>query len=126
MSAREKSDIIFHAACLKIGADPAALPLVDHLLEALRLFPVASYKLQIIREALTNQKKADWNGRERKWGSWFWMDKPGFRFNGAYCDIALTAATGGPRLCTFTYEDQNFFSTECIALWADFCGGELA
>lgn len=36
MDDREKAEIIFHAACKKLGIDPAALPVVHHLKEKYR------------------------------------------------------------------------------------------
>lgn len=126
MDAREKAEVIFHAACKIHGLDPAALPLVDHLEEEFRPSLVSSYKLQVVRKAITAGRKGNWNDTsERKWGSWFWMNKPGFRFYASHSSLTRTYAAGGSRLCTFSEEDQDFFAQECIAFWADFHGEEL-
>jgi hypothetical protein len=122
---REKAEIVFYAACQKMGFDPAALPIVDHLPEAFRVFPVASYKLEVITKAILDGKKLDPNSRQRKWGAWFWMDKPGFRFIGSDYAYAFSYAGGGSRLCSWSEQDATFIAIECIALWADFHDGKL-
>src|ERR1700743_3573580 len=85
MTPLEKSEIIYFAAATILGVDPAGLPVVPHLSAGVPALPVAAFRLQVIREALASRRKADWNNRqERKWGPWFWMDSPGFRFNASY------------------------------------------
>src|ERR1700743_1401121 len=85
MTTLEKSEIIYFAAAKILGIDPAGLPVVHQLPEEFQAFPVAAFRLQVIREALASRRKADWNNRqERKWGPWFWMDSPGFRFSDSY------------------------------------------
>jgi hypothetical protein len=126
MQPREKAEIIFYAACKKLGIDPSVLPAVHDLPERFRVFPVASYQLEVITEALLNGKVKDYNNnRQAKWGAWFYMNKPGFRFLVASCGRVVTAVTGGPRLSLLSEGDAEFFAEECIALWADFCGGQL-
>jgi hypothetical protein len=61
----------------------------------------AYQRLKVIVKAL-NPKGwvADWNNSSQpKWGNWFWMNNPGFRFYGTYFDYAAAYATGGSRLC---------------------------
>ncbi|HET6255816.1 MAG TPA: hypothetical protein VFE32_17195 [Puia sp.] len=124
MAPREKAELIFHAAAKILGLDPAALPVVHHLPEEFQVFPVVSFQLEVIRKALVSRRVADWNDRsEEKYGSWFLMNDPGFRFGDSR--YGLTYSSGGSRLCTFSVDDQDFFAIECIALWADFCGGQL-
>lgn len=121
----QKATLIFVASCVKLGIDPQALPDVSMIKEKYRAKTVADYKLMVIRDALTEEREADWNSDERKYGGWFWMDKPGFRFYGSRYVFALSFASGGSRLCTFSDDDQQFFMTECVALWADSLGGKL-
>lgn len=122
----EKADAIFQAACNKQGIDPALLPELSMLPEQFRAFPLSAYKLEVIRTALVEGKKANWNDtRERKWGSWWWMNDPGFRFFVSDYSITITYSACGSRLCTFSEEDEEFFALECIAIWADFAGAKL-
>jgi hypothetical protein len=121
----EKAEMIFVASCSKLGVDPLALPDVSRIREKYHAKTVADYKLMIVRDALTEQREADWDSDERKYGGWFWMDKPGFRFLASCCGYSGTCATGGSRLCTFSDDDQQFFMKECVALWADSLGGKL-
>lgn len=123
---REKAEIIFYAACKKKGVDPSILPVVHQLPERFQVFPVVSYQLEMIAEVLLDGKKKNYNDRQQdKWGPWFWMNNPGFRFFAAHYDFVDTVVTGGPRLSLLSAEDVEFFAEECIAFWADFCGGQL-
>lgn len=120
-----KAKAIYVAACAKLRLDPANLPDVSRIRAKYVAHQIADYKLMVIRDAITQEREANWDGREYKYGSWFLMNSPGFRFHAVLCAFALTGVTGGSRLCTFSEEDQEFFSEECIALWADFMGGKL-
>lgn len=123
---REKAEVIFYAACKKLSLDPTALPQVQHLGEDFRPSLIASYKLQVIRKALTDDRKPNYDDySEEKWGAYYLMNKPGFRLDAVFYGISTSLTHGGPRLCTFSEEDQEFFSTECVALWADLSGGQL-
>ena len=126
MDPREKAEIIFYAACKKKGIDPALRPAV-HELEGKYQAPLTGlYELMVIRDAITENREADWNDAgEEKWGGWFLMNKPGFRFGVSLCVIVYSFTAGGSRLCTFDEEDQEFFMNECVAFWADFYGGKL-
>lgn len=125
-NAVEKADLIYIASCKKLGIDPQALPDVTLIRDKYRPRQTADYKLMIIRDALTDEREADWNDRnEYKYDGWFYLNKPGFRFDGSHCDITYSNSTGGSRLCTFSEEDQEFFMKEPIALWADSMGGKL-
>jgi hypothetical protein len=121
----EKAELIYVASCAKLGIDPLALPNVSHIREKYQAKTIADYKLMIVRDAITEEREADWDSNEYKYGGWFWMNKPGFRFYGSGCGISGTLATGGSRLCTFSEEDQEFFMQECVAFWADSFGGKL-
>ena len=123
----EKAEIIFYAACKKLGIDPSVVPVVHQLPERFQIFPVVSYRLEVIAEVILDGKKKDYNNsRQGKWGAWFWMNKPGFRVYDAGCDGVDAYVTGGPRLSLLSDEDAEFFAVECIAYWADFCGAELS
>jgi hypothetical protein len=121
----EKAEIIFNAAAKKLGLEPTTGPQVEQLPEDFRAFPVAAFRLQVIREALVDRRKPDWSSNERKWGPWFWANDPGFLFVGSDCDVSRAAATGGSRLCSFSEEDSDFLAQECISIWSDFCGVPL-
>lgn len=121
----EKAELIYVASCAKLGVDPLALPDVSRIREKYQAKTIADYKLMIVRDAITDEREADWNSSEYKYGGWFWMNKPGFRFCVSYCDVTYAGTTGGSRLCTFSEDDQEFFMQECVALWADSMGGKL-
>lgn len=123
----EKAELIYVASCLKLGIDPLlSLPNTSAMREKYRARTVADYKLMIVRDAITEEKEADWNNEdEYKYGGWFWMDEPGFRLFGVYYDGTYAYTGLGSRLCTFSREDQRFFMVECIALWADQMGGQI-
>lgn len=121
-----KAQAIFVASCEKLGIDPADQPDVSRLREKYRPCTIAEYKLCVIRDAITDEKEADWNNRkEYKYGGWFWLNDPGFRLSSVRYVIDGSLTVGGPRLCTFSEGDQEFFMEECIALWADLTGGKL-
>lgn len=120
-----KAQAIYVAACTKLGLDPTDLPDISKVREKYRASQVALHKLQVVRDAITDDREANWDNREYKYGSWFYMNKPGFLFLGVDYDFSGTGVSGGSRLCTFSEDDQEFFSEECIALWADFMGGKL-
>lgn len=126
MTPLDKAEVIFHAACKKLGIDPALLPAVFELLDKYQGPLSGLYKLMVIRDAITDKREADWNDRsEYKYGGWFLLNDPGFRFYDTYCDFTYAFSFGGPRLCTFSDDDQEFFMVECIAIWADFYGSKL-
>lgn len=122
----DKAQLIFVASCAKLGVDPNDLPDVSRLRDKYKPCTVAEYKLCIIRDAITDEREANWDDRgENKYGGWFWLNKPGFRFYDVTYVITFSDSYGGPRLCTFDENDQEFFMKECIALWADLMGGKL-
>lgn len=122
----QKAEVIYRAACGKLGLNPEDMPDVSRVREKYRASQLAFHKLEVVRDAITADRKADYNNYdESKWGGWFWLNNPGFRFIAAYCVITRTSPYGGPRLCTFSEQDQDFFMKECVAIWADFYGGVL-
>lgn len=123
---REKAELIYNASCAKLGLDPNNLPEVSKVREKYQASQLAFHKLSAIRDAIVEDKEAEWNDEdEYKYGAWFWMDKPGFRLGGIGYRWAASSTGAGSRLCTFTEEDGEFFAKECIAFWADFMGGKL-
>lgn len=126
MDPREKGELILRASCLKLGIDPALRPQVHELMDKYHAPIIGLYSLMIIRDAMTDDREANWNSRrEDKWGGYFLMNDPGFRFDVTLYDYTHSRTSGGSRLCTFSEEDQEFFMKECIAFWADFMGGQL-
>lgn len=125
-NAVEKAELIYVASCKKLGVDPLALPDVNLIREKYRPRQIGDYKLMIIRDALTEEKEANWNDRsEYKYDGWFYLNNPGFRFYVTYYSYTGAYAGAGSRLCTFSEEDQEFFMKEPVAFWADTMGGKL-
>jgi hypothetical protein len=120
----KKAQIIYEAACKKLELDPNGQPDLSEVRTKYHASQRALHKLQVIRDAITGDREADWNNsNEQKWFGWYWLNAPGFRFYGAY--YHCTTSCVGSRLCTFCEEDQKFFSTQCIALWSDYYGVAL-
>jgi hypothetical protein len=124
MDRGEKAHSIYQAACKILGLHPANLPATVG--DDFHPSVVAFYKLQVIRKAIVGNWVPDWNKRTYKWYPWFYMDSPGFRFHGSRYGYSHTRAAGGSRLCCETEEQADFLGVECVALWADFFGAELA
>lgn len=90
----------FEQCCAEVNIDPAVTPDVSGILEEFRLANIAHYKLMVIAKALNGDWKPDWNNRDQlKWWPWFYMDSPGFRFDGSNYARSLSNATCGSRLC---------------------------
>jgi hypothetical protein len=123
---QQKAEMIYGAACLVLKIEPNHMPDVSMVREKYRPSQLALHKLQVVRDAITGDQEADWNDMdEYKYGGWFWMDDPCFRFCAVNCTRTDARAGLGSRLCTFSDSDQEFFMKECVALWADFHGGKL-
>jgi hypothetical protein len=122
----QKFEVIYRAACTKLGLNPEDMPDVSRVREKYRASQLAFHKLEVVRDAIVSDREANYDDRnEEKWGGWFYLNKPGFRFDGACCGISYSCSVGGPRLCTFSNDEQEFFMKECVAGWADFYGGVL-
>ena len=123
---RQKAGAIYEASCRTLGLDPAAVPDLSRVREKYRFSQLAFHKLEVIRDAITGDREADWDDySDKKWGSWFYMDSPGFRFDGvAYTDTNSYSGLGS-RLCCETEEQAEFLARECIAFWADFYDKKL-
>lgn len=113
-------DIIsFETACQKKGI-PTILPDVSSWPATLRRPILALYKLTVIRDAIVGDWIPDWNNQsQKKWGLWFYLDKPGFRFHESGYGIARAAAAGGPRLCFETEEQAIYAANTFLALWEE-------
>lgn len=121
-----KGELIYRAACTKLDITPDDAPEVYRVRQKYRNSILAYNKLMVIRDGITGDREADYdNYDEEKWGGWFWMNKPGFRFGDSGYSDSGSRAGGGSRLCTFSRQDEEFFMKECIAIWADFMGGTL-
>ena len=122
----QKFEVIYRAACTKLGLHPQDMPDVSRVREKYRASQLAFHKLEVVRDAIVSDREANYDDRnEEKWGGWFYMNKPGFRFYASRYTYSRARSTGGSRLCTFSDDDQEFFMKECIAGWADFLGGVL-
>jgi hypothetical protein len=109
----------FAQACKLLKYNPkTVLPNVSKMPMHLRAHTVAKAKLEIIAEASRGSVELDYdNTDQRKWGGWFRLDKPGFRFGGAGCGLSGTYSGGGPRLCYLSEEDTVYHCQKHIALY---------
>jgi len=91
----------FPEACKKLKLNPAkVLPRIAGMPKRHQKAIIAQAKLVIIAEALNEGWKPNWdNTSEWKYYPWFWMDKPGFRFNDSICAGTYAGAGAGSRLC---------------------------
>ncbi|HLZ88991.1 MAG TPA: hypothetical protein VKQ52_17170 [Puia sp.] len=122
----QKAEVIYQAACRKLSLNPEDMPDVSRVRGKYRASQLSFHKLEIIRDAIVGDREAKWNDyAEYKWGSWFYLNSPGFRFVDSYYSCTNAVSGAGSRLCTFSKNDQDFFAIECIALWAEFHGGVL-
>lgn len=89
----------FNQACKHKKLDPKkAIPDVSGLPKEQQKTVIAVAKLFIIADVLNDGHKFDWNSySEEKWYLWWWMNKPGFRLDVAYCVYAYSVV--GSRLC---------------------------
>lgn len=115
----------FEEACAALGID-TTLPDVSMIAEEFARPIIALYKLQVIVKAWNGKWVADWNDQSQyKWGCWWWMNAPGFRFVDAFCDFASTLSTGGSRLCFASEKLAEKAGAELDYLFADLMGGIL-
>lgn len=123
ISMEQRADIIFRASCKKRGLDPR-----DTLFTHGPAHVIAHNKLTLaIIPAVVGTWVPNWNDSNYKYGPWFWMNKPGFRFDAVYCDVADTNVTGGSRLCFDSRKKAEWVARHCISLYRDLMGaGELA
>ncbi len=119
----EQSDIMLRAACklLNIQTPDLGWRVNDYTTPL-----IAHRNLQIIRNAVTGNWKADYNNfSQLKWYPWFRMDKPGFRFSAA--SYGGTGSSVGSWLDYETWAQAELMGQTCIALYRDlYGGGQLA
>lgn len=79
---------------------------------------LATAQMFIIAEVLNDEWKADWNNSNQpKWRPWFWMNKPGFRFDVSYYTFTITTASGGSRLCFKDEKTSDYAAKKFLPLW---------
>src|SRR5579871_4445717 len=117
----------FEDLCKKNKWDSAKiLPDVSMLPEKFQKATLAIVKLFFITEELNKDKEGnewqpDWNkDDEYKYYPWFWMDEPGFRFDGAGYAVTSACAFGGSRLCFATEELAVYAAKQFIDLYKDY------
>lgn len=100
-------------ACKLLKYNPkTCLPVVSKMPKHLQKHTLAKATLEIIAEASREGVELDFdNADQKKWGGWFWLDKPGFRLFGAYYDFTYADSDGGPRLCFLSKDDFPFKTT---------------
>jgi hypothetical protein len=104
----------FEDACEILGLDP------NH--NYYRIGPadeIAYTKLKVIIQALNEGWTPNWNdSNERKWRPWFYLNAPGFRLYGVYCNITYSAV--GSRLCLRSEELAEYAAKQFLDLYKDF------
>lgn len=112
----------FEHGCEIMGADPKSLPDVSMLPVRHQKAIVSTFKLFIISEASWKGegKVIDWNNRsQEKWSGYFWMNKPGFRFDYSVYGASLALASSGSRLCYPSDDDAEYHLRTHIDLYRD-------
>jgi hypothetical protein len=109
----------FLQACKALNYNPKTiLPNVSKMPRRLQAHHIARAKLEVIAEASRGGVELDYdNSEQRKWYGWFWLNKPGFRFDVSDYDITTSGSCGGPRLCYLTEEDSDYHCKKHIALY---------
>jgi hypothetical protein len=106
----------FEDACAEVGEDPDD----DNFSEGTD-DEIAFKKIKVVIRALNEGWKPNWdNSGQYKWYPWFYMNKPGFRFDGTLCGISSTLAPGGSRLCFETEELAKYAGQQFLDLYKDF------
>ena len=122
VTADQKAEIIFQAACVVLDRNPLILPDYSNIESEYAKSSLAHHKLEVVRNAVIGEWVPDWNKREYKWAPIFWMDSPGFRFDGSYFGFVGTYLAGGSRLSFETEKQSDFVGQDCIAFYRDFYG----
>jgi|SRR5882757_2717167 len=120
LSMDTRADIIFRASCKKRGLDP-----LDTLFTHGPAHVIAFNKLTLaIIPAVVGTWVPDWNDSNSKYGPWFWMNKPGFRFCVVGYGVASTTVAGGSRLCFDSRKKAEWVGRHCISLYRDLMGAD--
>ncbi len=111
----------FEEACKIKGLDPdLVIPHAQLYPEKHRPALVAMAKLFIIAEVLNGDWIPDWdNDDEWKYYPYFWMDKPGFRFDDSCYAYSSSYSTCGSRLCFRTRKLSDYAGETFIDLYRD-------
>lgn len=103
----------FEDACEELGEDSA-------LFNIGTADEIAFRKLKVIVRALNGDWVPNWNdGSQRKWFPWFYLNEPGFRFDGSHGDWTSARATGGSRLCFASQELSDYAAKQFLPLYKD-------
>lgn len=111
----------FLEACKKLKFDPKkVVPNVASLPKKHQKAQVAYAKLLVIAEALNEGWEPNWDdSNEYKYWPWFYMNKPGFRFDDSHDAWSAAGTTGGSRLCFRTRELSDYAAKTFLSLWKD-------
>lgn len=109
----------FLQACKLLKYNPkTVLPVVSKMPKHLQAHTIAKAKLEIIAEASQGGVVFDYDdSNERKWYPWFWLNKPGFRFDVSFYSFTSAFACSGPRLCYLSEEDSDYHAKKHLALY---------
>lgn len=108
----------FLFACKRLKYNPkTAIPDVSKMPKHLQAHTIAKAKLEIIAEASRDGVELDYDSDQEKWSAWFWLNKPGIRFDDAGCGITGAGSGGGPRLCYLSQEDVEYHVKKHFALY---------
>lgn len=118
-SPEHQADIVYRASCKMLRLMPDSLPDCTAIHSEFHGSQIALYKLQVIRRAVVGKWEANWNDGSYKWGCWFWLNAPGFRFGGARYDVHAATWAGGSRLCFQTRRQAEFVGRYCLAIFRD-------
>lgn len=106
----------FEDACEVLGIDYDEDELQNHTPDEL-----ANRKIKIIVKALNEGWTPDWNNSNQyKWYPWFYLNKPGFRFDAAVSAWAYTSSLGGSRLCLKSKELAEYAANQFLGIYEEF------
>lgn len=109
----------FESACARLGRS-TQLPDMSSWPSSLRRPMIALYKLTVIRDAIVGDWVADWDdSKQRKWQPWFYLNKPGFRFDDSYYVLTVTLASGGSRLVFASEAQSDYAGKTFIGLYEE-------
>jgi hypothetical protein len=78
----------------------------------------AYFQMKRIVRALNEGWTPDWNNEnERKWSPWFYLNSPGFRFNGSDYGFTHSCTPGGSRLCFKTEELSTYAAKQFLEIY---------
>jgi hypothetical protein len=81
---------------------------------------IAYKKMKLITIALNEGWQPNWDdSNERKWRPWFYLNSPGFRFDGSGCGDTFSRSAGGSRLCFKSEELCNYAAKQFLDIYKD-------